>query len=135
MKDIEKNPSTLSRSYYKEIYSNTVISQLYNQDFDTFVVNNGEHINPNDVSLDIAALNDIYVHFQGFTDKVVADKDNSLPNTTPNWQDLDDAINTIERITLKYVKVIKAINPTSLFLETKLNWDEISDILNGLSTQ
>jgi hypothetical protein len=62
-------------------------------------------------------------------------KDNSLPQTTPSWQDLDDAINTIERITLKYVKGIKAVNLTSLYSETKLNWDEISGILNGLSTQ
>lgn len=120
IEDIAKNPIMLSRSYYREIYSNTVVSQHYNQDFDMYVVNNGKHIDPNDVSLDITALNDLYIHFEGFIDKVVVHKDNALPQTVPSWQDLDDAINIIERITLKYVKGIKASNLTALYSETKL---------------
>src|SRR5438552_10243564 len=102
LSEIIETPSVLSRDYFKSLYKGSVAESLADRDFDRFAGNNPDHVCPIMVENDLNALKTTAAKVEEFADKKIAHHDNKQPKTLPRFDDVDECLDFMDKLYVKY---------------------------------
>lgn len=126
--EIKRSPYILSRIRFASLFNNTALSDdddYINQCFDELVGENKEHIDPRDVQKDIQLLNKKYKRLKYYIDKRIAHTDKDKITKLPKIKDLDDCINYLEELVIKYSAIFHANQIDGLEPRLQYRWKNI----------
>jgi hypothetical protein len=123
--EIAAEPEKISREYYKELYDNN-LKHRADEFFDRFCDNSGDaHISAKMVQKDIAELERTAKICADFADERVAHWDKTNQTTVPKFGELDQAIEVLHKLYLKYHMILHAEGIVTLQPTYQYNWQEV----------
>lgn len=123
--EISDDPVILSRSYYKKLYVGSVVEMFADRHFDEFVGDNKDHISPLMVRNDLERLKLKAKKIEDFADKRIAHHDKKQPRSLPTFSEVDDCINLLDQLYVKYHLVFHASSMTTLMPVYQYDWEKI----------
>ncbi len=114
LKKIEQNPQVITREEFVEGYTGEIRSAAH-ADFDRLAGPNEPCLPRSVVQKDKEALQALSDKIRPLVDKIIAHHERepgSVPGIT--WSDLHDAVETLERMCIKYLLVLKREEPANL---------------------
>ena len=125
LEDMRANPQSFPRSYYHDIYKNTLVEDFTNKDFNRFAKANEDYICPDMVGDDINRLKKSAEKCEKFADKVVAHTDVTEPKDLPTFNELDESIKILDELYVKYHLLFHAQSMNTLMPTYQYDWTEI----------
>jgi hypothetical protein len=126
--EIAGSPSTISREYYKKLYEGSVVAELADVDFDRLSGKGKDHICPDMLWKDIENLKLKARKIEDFADKRVAHYDKRSPRGVPNFSEVDDCIDTLDGLCVKYHLIFHAVSMDTLMPVFQFYWKDIFEI-------
>jgi hypothetical protein len=123
LKEIMATPSVLSREFYKSPYCKVL--HLADGDFDQFVGENRNHVAPEMVSNDWGTLRSVAEKIEAFADKRIAHRDVKPPRNLPTFNEVDECLDTLDRLAVKYIQLFRGDAQSSLMPTFQYDWMEI----------
>lgn len=121
--EISENPKILSREYYVGLYRSSP-KEFAHRDFDQFCGDSRDHISPDMVKSDIAALKEIVSRVETFADRRIAHHDRREPDL-PRFKDIDESLDKIGEMYKKYHLALTAECMAGLTPVVQYDWTEI----------
>jgi len=128
LSEIMEDPIPLSRTYFKSLYVGSVVETFADRDFDKFTGANKDHICPRMVRNDLEALKLQAKKIEDFADKRIAHHDKKQPKSLPTFSEVDDCINLLDQLYVKYHLVFHASSMTSLMPVYQYDWKAIFEV-------
>ena len=128
LKEIAEEPKQLSRKYYLGLYITTGHAHLADAHFDRFCDKPGdEFVSSGMVIQDLHQLKSDAELCEDLGDKRVAHYDRRAPKKLPKFKELDQVVEHLHKLWLKYRLVLLADSWTSLLPTFQYDWMEIFD--------
>jgi hypothetical protein len=108
LSEIIEDPMSLSRTYFNSLYVGSAVETLADEDFDRFAGSSKDHICPRMVRSDLEALKLHSKNIEDFADKRIAHHDKKEPKNLPTFSEVDDCINLLDQLYVKYHLVFHA---------------------------
>ncbi len=118
-------PQVFSRKYFTDKYKGSVVEDFANKDFDRFATPGVPHINPKLVEADLARLRSATQRCEDFADKRVAHRDKRELKQLPTYKDLDDCVDLLDELYVKYFLLFHQSSMDSLLPTWQYDWKEI----------
>ena len=125
LQELIKTPEVLSRKYYLALYKGSTVKDLADKDFDRFAAQGASHIDPSQVEKDLNRLRDITKKCEDFADKRIAHRDKREPKDLPTYNEVDDCINLLDELYVKYLLMFEAKAMDTLLPTWQYDWKEI----------
>lgn len=125
LEELVATPEILSRTYYAELYAGSVVEDMADRDFDRFAQPGALHIDPILVAKDLADLRQATIKCEDFADKRLAHHDKRDPKQLPTFNDLDAAIELLDRLCCRYLLMLQAKVVDTLLPTWQYDWKEI----------
>jgi len=127
--EIKNNPRILSRERYVSLSKNISLSDddddYINICFDELVGADREYIDPRTVKRDIQLLKKKYKKLKYYINKRIAHADKNKITRLPTINDLDDCIDYLEELVLKYSAIFHAYSFDGLTPRLQYRWKNI----------
>lgn len=123
--EIMEDPKPLSRTYFKSFYVGSTVETFADSDFDKIAGANKDHICPVMVRNDLEALKLHATKIEDFADKRIAHHDKKQPKNLPTFNEVDDCINLLDQMYVKYHLVFHASAMTTLMPVYQYDWKAI----------
>jgi hypothetical protein len=109
LSEIIAYPNVLSRGRFVSLYRSELedVAQL---EFDARVAHGAHHIEPPSVQIDLDALRAKTRDVERYGTKRVAHFDEQAPKNIPTFQELDEAIDLIRSLWIKYLFLLRAVS-------------------------
>ena len=136
---VEKYSSDFTKKRFQRLYPQPLRTDVAPKVFRKFSGNRLDHVNPAIVRKDIRALRKAVRRISHFTNKRVAHLDKSKFRALPNFNQLDNSLDELERLVKKYILLFFA-EDTNLVPIWQYDWKQIFrhrwiPWLNELSTR
>src|SRR4030042_308372 len=128
LSEIIEDPMPLSRNYFKSLYVRSAVETFADGDFDQFTGSNKDHICPRMIRGDLDALKLQAKKIEDFADKRIAHHDKKEPKSLPTFSEVDDCINLLDQLYVKYHLVFHASSMTSLMPVYQYDWKAIFEV-------
>jgi hypothetical protein len=128
LSEIIEDPLPLSRTYFKSLYAGSAVKTFADRDFDKFAGANKDHICPMIVRNDLEALKMQAKKIEDFADRRIAHHDKKQPKSLPTFSEVDDCINLLDHLYVKYHLVFHASSMTSLMPVYQYDWKAIFQV-------
>lgn len=125
LSEIIENPEKISREYYKKLYEGSVVEHFADRYFDRFAGKGGRHISNEMVEKDLEILKQSALKCEELADKRLAHTDKRKLKTLPVFRDLDECIDILDRLCVKYNAVFHAASMQTLMPTYQYDWKEI----------
>ena len=127
LEDIAQNPTELSLSYYRSHRGELVILDIdvVKEEFSKYADPNCEYICPKKVVADLNELKKAARACEEFADKRIAHRDRREPKIIPTYDQLDDCIDLLDRLYVKYHLLFYAEGMITLYPEPQYDWKAI----------
>jgi hypothetical protein len=99
-------PRVLSRGRFVALYPPALQNAAY-REFDKYVAAGTDHIDPTVVQTELEDLQQKTYDVERYATKVVAHLDKHGPKTFPTFQELDDALDCIHTLRVKYLFLLR----------------------------
>ena len=96
--------------------------------FDEFAGTGGQHVDPDPIKADLAALRRAAASLEAFADKTIAHLDKSTisgSSPTATFDDLDRCLDLLEELTLKYYRLFTALSVPEILPTYQYDWTQI----------
>lgn len=128
LSEIVDDPLRLSREHYRKRCKDLFRSHWVDAEFDRFCkVKGAAHISQEMVKKDLAKLKAVTKSCADFADQRIAHFDSRTLNDLPDFRDLDQAVDVLHDVCLKYQRILKADTLTSLLPEFRDDWQVVFD--------
>lgn len=125
LEDIRDNPQIMSRGRYVAFYKESNVEHRADGDFDQFAERpGGDHIDPTLVEQDLQELVEKAQKCEAYADRRVAHYDKG-PITVPTFNDLDDCVDFLERLTKKYYLLMTGSALTEVLPTFQYDWQQV----------
>ena len=114
LSEIAQNPIDLSRDYYVSLYQGSSVENLADEDFDRFCGREKNFICPNMVQSDLEELCRTAKAVEGFADRRIAHYDKRQQKFLLRFEQVDQCLDTFDRIYCKYHGVFYASHLSGL---------------------
>ncbi len=109
LEEIEGQPEVISRERYVALYQDEVIrNEVADKGFDRFSGTGMPHIGPAIVKDDRSQLIKKIEGMKDYVDKRVAHYDQHRPTSLPTYADLDECLDFVETLLIKYLAALRA---------------------------
>lgn len=125
MQELTESPETLSRAYFKGLYAGNTGEYLADGDFNKFAKPGAPHIDPDAIAADLVRLRTITANCEDFADKRVAHHDMRDPKQLPTFDEVDAAIDLLDELYCRYLRMFEAKSMRSLLPTWQYDWKEI----------
>lgn len=125
LKEMTETPEVLSRRYYVSLYEGSVVEDLADKDFDRIAAPGSPHIDCAKVAADLQRLCDATKKCEEFADKRLAHRDKSEPKSPPTYNEVDDCIDLLDELFVKYQLAFYAKTSVTLLPVWQYDWKEI----------
>jgi hypothetical protein len=125
LEELVATPQVLSRAYYRKLYAVTVVEDLADQEFDRFAQPGALHIDATLVANDLADLRNATAKCEEFADKRLAHYDKRDPKQLPTYNDVDAAIDLLDRLCCRYLLMFEAKALETLLPTWQYDWKGI----------
>lgn len=123
--EIIETPQIISRDYYTNLYKGSPVECFANRDFDRYAGKGGRYICEDMVKSDYKTLVQSAIKCEELADKRFAHTDKRKIKTTIIYKDLDDSIDTLDKLCIKYNGVFHAASMSTLMPTYQYDWKEI----------
>jgi len=123
--EIEESPAILSRKYYVGLYKTSAVESRADEDFDQFCGDDKNCISSDMVASDLRELNSVASIVEDFADKRIAHHDKRKPKVLPRFDQVDQCLNTLDKMYCKYHLVFHAEYMRSLIPTYQYDWKSI----------
>lgn len=126
--EIANNPELITRKYYCDLYTGSVVADLANKHFDRYCKSPGDNHISEKMAID--DLNEIRLNskkVEDFADKRIAHRDKRDPKELPIFKEVDDLIDLLDRLYVKYRLLFHAESMESLLPTYQYDWQQIFD--------
>lgn len=128
LSEIGECTAKISREYYRDLYRGFVVENSADRDFDRFCENPGDPcISAEMVREDLVQLNEAARVCEEFADKRIAHRDKGEPKSLPKFREVDEAIDTLDRLCIKYHHIFHGGSIRTLMPTYQYDWQEIFD--------
>lgn len=128
LKEMEEDPKRLSRKSYKDLYVGSAVEELADYNFDKFCSTPDEkHVSPTLIKNDVEELKQLANTCEDFSDKRVAHRDKRDPRILPKFHEIDDVIEKLDELCVKYNFLLNASSMDTLMPTYQYDWQEIFD--------
>jgi hypothetical protein len=126
LSEIECHPEKISRQFFREFYKESAVEFLADNDFNQFCDNPGDsHISSSKVNNDLKQLKIKACLCEEFADKRIAHRDKRDPKILPTFKDVDDTIDFLDKLYVKYHLIFHAESMQSLMPVYQYDWKQI----------
>jgi hypothetical protein len=128
LSEIADQPQIISRKYFKSLYKGSAVEFLADNDFNQFCKNHGDKsISQEMVTNDICHLREVARVLEDFADKMVAHLDKKKPKVIPSFQNVNEAIDFLDKLYIKYHLMVHAGSMGTLMPVYQYDWQQIFD--------
>jgi hypothetical protein len=128
LSEIVQKPEKISREYYRSLFSTLNDQDYADKSFDRYCQKSGDtHVSVCMVQKDLDELKKMAETCEDFADKRVAHHDKRAPKILPRFNELDQSIEFLHKLCLKYQLVLLAGYSDSLLPTYQYDWKEIFD--------
>jgi len=127
LNEIAGDPKHVSRKYFTDLYKGSNAEHRADSDFDRFSGKGKDFISSDMVLSDLSTLQKTAKKIEKFADKRIAHIDKSKPKIIPTFQDVDDCIDILDKLYVKYHLVFHASASSSLMPTYQYDWMAIFD--------
>ena len=120
-----ETPQVFSRRYFTDKYKGSVAEDFADKDFSKFATPGALHIDPKFVEADLARLRAATQRCEDFADKRVAHRDKREPKDPPTYKEVDDCVDLLDALYIKYFRLFKQSNMGSLLPTWQHDWKAI----------
>jgi hypothetical protein len=107
--EIVKHPHVLSRKRFVGLYQPDLQNVIAHTQFDRYVAAGASHIDPTVVRTELDDLCKSTKDVERYGTKRVAHYDDKGPKNIPTFQELDDALDLIHTLRIKYLFLLRAV--------------------------
>lgn len=127
LEEMIATPSAFTRVYYVGLYRNSVVANYADRDFEKFALPSAPHINPDLVAIDLGNLLAQCAKCEEFADRRVAHRDRRPPKQVPTYRDIDDCIDLLDRLYVKYhlLFTAEAMMDDTLLPTWQYDWQQV----------
>ena len=125
LQELIETPEVLSRKYYVSLYQESTVEDLADKDFNRFAVPGAPHIDSSQVESDLRRLREVTKKCEDFADKRIAHRDKREPKSLPTYNEVDDCINLLDELYVKYLLMFEAKAMDTLLPTWQYDWKEI----------
>lgn len=128
LSEIAESTAMISRECYRELYTGSRMEELADRDFDRFCQNPGDPcISAGMVRKDLVQLNEVARACEEFADRRIAHLDKREPKSLPKFREIDEAIDTLDSLYVKYHLILHGGSIRTLMPTYQYDWQEIFD--------
>lgn len=127
LSEISRHPEIITRKNFVNLYKNSVVEDIADNDFDQFCGPNRSYISQKMVEDDLDSLKKVAKKCEDFADKRVAHRDKRDPNGLLTFGDVNDCIDLFDKIYCKYHLIFHAEWSCSLKPSYLNDWEAIFD--------
>ena len=127
LKEIEENPQIITRDYFTSLYSDSIVKDLADTDFDKYSGNDPSYISPIFVKKDLKKLKEITLKCEAFADRRVAHRDKRDPNHILKFDDINNCVDFLDKLYCQYHLIFHADYSDSLKPTYQYDWKAIFD--------
>lgn len=128
LSEIIQEPGKISRDYHRSLYASPGKRHYADSHFDKLCHAAGDpHVSVQMVQKGLDDLKRTAKTCEDFADKRVAHRDTRTPQSLPKFKELDEAIDFLQNLCLKYRLVVLADCLTTLQPTYSYDWEEIFD--------
>jgi hypothetical protein len=98
---------------------------MADRDFDKFAMSGAAHIDPHRVEADLSRLRNSTEQLEAFADRRVAHRDPRPPKRIPTYVELDDAIDLLDQLYVKYHLLFHAAWMETLLPTRQYDWQAV----------
>ena len=120
-----ETPEAFPRRYFVDKYKGSIAEGFADNDFDNFAKPSAHHIDPKFVEADLARLRAATQRCEDFTDKRVAHRDKREPRQPPTYKEVDDCVDLLDELYVKYFLLFKQSSMASLLPTWQYDWKAI----------
>jgi hypothetical protein len=136
LSEMAEEPQVISRKYFKSLYKGSAVESLADHDFNQFCKNAGdEFISQEMVINDICRLREVARVLEEFADKMVAHLDKKKLKVIPSFQNVNEAIDFLDKLYIKYHLMFHAGSMETLMPVYQYDWQQIFDFPWRLKTK
>ena len=126
--EINESPEKFTRKYFTSLYSGSLVENRADKEFDEFCQAKGtDYISPDMVQNDITVIRTTAARCEDFADRRIAHRDTRDPRSLPTFNEVDDVVNVLDRIYVKYHLIFHAGAMSSLMPIYQYDWQEVFD--------
>ncbi len=126
LEEIEGQAEVISRKRYVALYEDEVLrNRVADKAFDKFAGIGRPHIDPAMVIEDRSQLIKKIEGVKDYVDKRVAHHDRRGPTSPPTYPDLDECLDFVEALLVKYLAVLRAESYKTILPVWQYDWKEI----------
>jgi hypothetical protein len=107
------------------VFTRAEAERIANRGFDKFAGRGNPYVPKDAVERDISQLREVGENVKVFADKNIAHLVDFQPKALPTFNDLDDCVNVIEALVIKYEQILKRSAPHSLLPTWQYDWKAI----------
>ncbi len=123
--ELSASPRELSRTYFVGLYKGSGAGSVADRAFNKYASPQSPHINPALVTADLAALRMAAKRCEDFADKRIAHRDRRIPKQVPTFKEIDECVDLLDRLCVKYLLLLRAFAPPTLLPHWQYDWQEI----------
>ena len=118
-------PQVLTRTYYVDLYKDSVVEDFADKDFNRFATPGARHIDPSLVTADLARLRDASTRCEDLADKRVAHRDKREPKELPTYNDVHACIDLLNDLYVRYFLLFHACSMDTLLPVYQGDWKAV----------
>jgi len=123
--EIRETPELLSRSYYCSLYKGSNVESWADRDFDNHCGKGVVHISPTVVQAELDELRGKARSCEELADRRIAHHDKRPPNRLPKFNELNECIETLDKLYVRYHLLLRAQSMKTLMPTFQYDWQEI----------
>jgi len=127
LKEISENPKHISRKYFTDLYKGSNVEEKADSDFNEISVDENDFISPDMVNKDFLLLKKTAQKIEDFADKKIAHRDKRQLKTILTFKDVDDCIDVLAKLYMKYHLIFHGSALISLKPTYQYDWMAIFD--------
>ena len=124
-KEMIASPRSFSRDHYTQKYKGSVVEDLADNDFNRFALSDSSHIDSNLIQSDLTCLKEAAKRCEDYADKRIAHRDTREPKELPTFNEVDDCINLLDELYVKYYLLFHASSMDTLLPTWQYDWQAI----------
>lgn len=128
LEEIISHPQVLSRDRYVSLWQTSTLAnweEVANKQYDYMIGESRKHIDPVEVEKELNKLERKAACIEEYATKRVAHYDKNAPKEVPTYQELDECMDYVEELTIKYWKLFFAEGYGPLLPTWQYDWTEI----------
>ena len=126
LKQIQARPHLVSRAWYKSLFANgNYPANWPDACFDRLAGRGQQHVQADFVASEIVALKARTKHVARYVNKRVAHRDAHDFRPLPKFRDIDAAVGHLDRLTVRYLNLLRGMSLTTTLPTWQYDWKEI----------